>query len=320
MSDPTRTLKLTRRIAASPERVFDAWLDPRVARQWLFATPTGKMVRAEIDARVGGRFNFTDRRDGQDVEHVGEYLEIDRPRRLVFTFSVPQYSDEVTRVTIDIAPTADGCELTLTHGNVLAEWFEQTRSGWIKLLGDLAAQVASQPEDVGQLLAPDTVRFERLLPGPIQRVWEYLVDSEKRSQWLAAGEMPTHVGGEFTLLFDDTRLSEDYVPPPEKYEGAECHPILRVISFEPPRRLGVTWTLNDQASEVLFELEPEGSLVRLTLTHSRLAGENTVSEFACGWHTHLVILADRLAGRKSVPFWTLFTRLQSEYALPVGVN
>ena len=65
----------------SIERVFDAWLDPAKASKFLFTTPTGKMVRVEIDARVGGSFNIT-RRDGEDVEHVGTYVEIDRARRL----------------------------------------------------------------------------------------------------------------------------------------------------------------------------------------------------------------------------------------------
>src|SRR5207253_792689 len=80
---------------------------------------TGQMVRAEVDARVGGSFNFTDRRDVGDVEHVGEYLEIDRPRRLVFTFGVPKYSPAMTRVSVDIVPLDTGCELTLTHADVL---------------------------------------------------------------------------------------------------------------------------------------------------------------------------------------------------------
>src|SRR5687768_8525053 len=95
---------VTRRFAASPERVFDAFLDPEKAGRFMFATPAGQMVRAEIDARVGGSYNFTDRRDGEDVEHVGRYLEIDRPRRLVFSFSVDGFATEADRVSIDIVP------------------------------------------------------------------------------------------------------------------------------------------------------------------------------------------------------------------------
>lgn len=85
---PHVMVRVTRRFGASPERVFDAWLNAKRAARWLFATPSGEMVRAEVDARVGGSFCFVDRREGQEVVHQGEYLEIDRPRRLVFTFSV----------------------------------------------------------------------------------------------------------------------------------------------------------------------------------------------------------------------------------------
>jgi uncharacterized protein YndB with AHSA1/START domain len=134
-------VRVTRCFDASRERVFDAWLDPANAGQWLFATPTGQMVRAEIDPRVGGAFVFTDRRDNQDVEHVGRYLEIDRPRRLVFEFAVPRYSTEFTRVHIDLQPLPAGCELTLSHEGVWTDYVERTRDGWGKLLAGLAAHV-----------------------------------------------------------------------------------------------------------------------------------------------------------------------------------
>jgi uncharacterized protein YndB with AHSA1/START domain len=131
---------ITRRFDFSMERVFDAWLDPSKASKFLFATPTGKMVRVEIDARVGGSFIIT-RRDGEDVEHVGTYLEIDRPRRLVFTFGVPKFSAQMTRVSIDVKPLPTGCELTLTHEGVLPEWLESTREGWDKILDGLSAHL-----------------------------------------------------------------------------------------------------------------------------------------------------------------------------------
>jgi uncharacterized protein YndB with AHSA1/START domain len=130
-------VRVTRRFDATPERVFDAWLDPALASRFLFGTPTGRMVRAEIDPHVGGRFTFTDRRDGEDIDHVGEYLEIDRPRRLVFSFSVPAFSAEPTVVRLEITPLGDGCELVLTHEGVLPDYVEQTKGGWGMILDGL---------------------------------------------------------------------------------------------------------------------------------------------------------------------------------------
>jgi uncharacterized protein YndB with AHSA1/START domain len=66
------SVRVTRRFSTSPERVFDAWLDPATASRWLFTTATGQMVRAEVDPRVGGPFAFTERRDGAGVEYTGE--------------------------------------------------------------------------------------------------------------------------------------------------------------------------------------------------------------------------------------------------------
>ncbi len=137
------TIIITRRFDFSIERVFDAWLDPARASKFLFTTPTGKMVRVEIDARVGGSFKLT-RRDGEDVEHVGTYLEIDRPRRLVFTFGVPKFSALMTRVSIDLKPLPAGCELTLTQEGVPPEWLDRTREGWGNILDGLSAHLAEQ--------------------------------------------------------------------------------------------------------------------------------------------------------------------------------
>jgi len=140
MSAPV-ILTVTRDIAASPEQVFDAWLDPAIARRFLFATPEGEMLTCEIDAQVGGRALIVERRAGGDAHHHLLFDEIDRPRRLVFRFRAdPAKEGEWTRVSIDVAALGDGTRLTLTHETdpAWAAYEEQTRKGWTTILASLA--------------------------------------------------------------------------------------------------------------------------------------------------------------------------------------
>jgi uncharacterized protein YndB with AHSA1/START domain len=149
------SVRVTHRFSASAERVFDAWLDPEKACKFLFVTATGQMVRTEIDARVGGRFTLVERRAGEDVAHVGTYVEIDRPRRLVFMLSVPKYSKEESKVSVEIKPLASGCELTLTQEMLpgMAEFRGRTEDGWRRILEGLAEQLSPDVPSCGAGLA-----------------------------------------------------------------------------------------------------------------------------------------------------------------------
>jgi uncharacterized protein YndB with AHSA1/START domain len=134
--------------------VFDAWLTPGQASRFLFRTRTGNVMRCEITPEVGGGFTVTDRRpaaDGDesvfDVVHMGKYIEISRPRRLVFEFSVlTMGSDDPTRVTVDVTPLGpQSSELVLTHemGNSeLARMMEETsRKGWLNMLATIEREL-----------------------------------------------------------------------------------------------------------------------------------------------------------------------------------
>lgn len=138
MTTAVSRVTVSRRYDASPDRVFDAFLDVRIARRFLFATATGEMIVAELEPRVGGSFTFVERRPEMgDVRHVGEYLAIERPHRLVFTFGVPQFDPRMTTVTIDIRASGDGCELTLTHDGVPPDYAARNHEGWSRILAGL---------------------------------------------------------------------------------------------------------------------------------------------------------------------------------------
>jgi uncharacterized protein YndB with AHSA1/START domain len=79
------TATVTHTFAASPEKVFDAWITGEKVREW-FAPGMGEMVRVAIDARLGGAFSFVQRRGMDDVDHLGKYIEFARPDRLAFTW------------------------------------------------------------------------------------------------------------------------------------------------------------------------------------------------------------------------------------------
>ena len=142
MPDPI-TVSVARHFAAPQERVFDSWLDSDSAKHWLFATDTGENVHAEIDARVGGQFLITDRRKGEDVEHHGTWLAIDRPRQLEFTYVAGDPKGESSRVIVHIVPTESGCELTLTHvmSPKWADFREHSAQAWTSMLAGLARDI-----------------------------------------------------------------------------------------------------------------------------------------------------------------------------------
>jgi len=167
----------------------------------------------------------------------------------------------------------------------------------------------------GELIAPDTVQFKRLLPGTIDTIWSYLIDGEKRRLWLAGGDTEERVGGRVDLHFHNAALSHlPDEPPPDRYEEMPERVSFQgvVTACEPKTLLSHTWVGDGEKSEVTYELEQRSDGVLLTLTHRRLSDE-VLTGAAAGWHTHLAILADILAGRKPPPFWSRFTPLEAEY-------
>ena len=131
MSDPIE-VRVEKHFRHPAERVFDAFLDSTRVGEWLFATPGGVMERVEHDARPGGAFAIFERRSGELARHWGEFIEIDRPRRIVFDFWVEEAPTERTRVTVDFTPNGDGCAVMLSHdlAPAWAAYRDRSAQGW----------------------------------------------------------------------------------------------------------------------------------------------------------------------------------------------
>lgn len=123
------TLTMTRHLPAAPEAVFAAWTDPSLTGRWLFTSPQGK-PDARIDLRVGGKWRIADIRTDSVHVATGEYVEVERPRRLVFTFALPQFSPNTDTITVDLAPDGEGCVMAFSQsGSDIARELIQTPAG-----------------------------------------------------------------------------------------------------------------------------------------------------------------------------------------------
>jgi len=161
--------------------------------------------------------------------------------------------------------------------------------------------------------ASDTIRLERLLDAPVETVWEWLVDSEKRGRWFAAGKMEPGVGGDLELIFDHDNLSADDVPyPPDyaKYKGVKAQE--KIVRFDPPHLLAFTFG-GESKAVAEFALFPEGERTRLVLTHTGLTQAERAGNGA-GWYSHLAVLEARLAGREVRDFWALHKQSEAAFA------
>lgn len=125
----------------APQRVYDAILDPAMIARFMF----GPLLREEEilhitnDPKVGGQFSFLVRRGDTEIDHVGTYLELASPTRIIFTWAIAPEKDGST-VSIEITPTTEGCSVRLTHTMPpeYADFVDRARGSWEKMLGVLA--------------------------------------------------------------------------------------------------------------------------------------------------------------------------------------
>ncbi len=126
-------LVVRRFIPVPRERVFAAWLDPTSLERWMRPSGITDAV-VEVDPRVGGKFRISMIQGRERFEHTGEYLAIEAPARLSFTWISQATDHKRTEVTIDFLEQPGGTELVLTHRQLPSAEIESHRSGWTDVL------------------------------------------------------------------------------------------------------------------------------------------------------------------------------------------
>ncbi|MHB2168928.1 SRPBCC family protein [Alsobacter sp. R-9] len=166
------------------------------------------------------------------------------------------------------------------------------------------------PDAYGVLTEPTTLTIRRVLPGPIGRVWNHLTRSDLRRRWLASGDMPNTPGATFALTWRNDELTDPPGTRPDGF-GAEHSMESRITVYEPPHRLGFSWSGGGQVTITLQEQE---GTVLLTLVHERIAERSARLMIGAGWHQHLDILVARVSGEEPrQPFWDGWQRLRQDY-------
>lgn len=138
-------VRVEKRFRHPVERVFDAFVDPARVGEWLFATPDGVMEKTDYDPRPGGTFAIFERREAGLARHFGRFVEVDRPKRVVFDFAVDEAPEEWTRVTVDFAADDGGCVVVLSHdlAPAWAHYRDRTLHGWTTILDSLERTMES---------------------------------------------------------------------------------------------------------------------------------------------------------------------------------
>jgi uncharacterized protein YndB with AHSA1/START domain len=125
-------------IQASREEVFAAWIDPESIRDWMCP---GDIVSAEaqLDPRIGGSYRIVMKSPTGEFEHSGEYLAVDPPSKLVFTWVSNSTGNQPTLVMVELFARGSACELVLTHERFTdADAVWRHKSGWGQIVDRLA--------------------------------------------------------------------------------------------------------------------------------------------------------------------------------------
>jgi uncharacterized protein YndB with AHSA1/START domain len=281
-------LTVTRDLAATPAEILAALTDIATAPRIWFATPEGRMERAEIDPREGGSFRFDERRGEVLAHHWGTFSAVS-PGRIAFAFQTDK-AEPPSRVGVTLDEQASGTRLTLSHD--LAETWRpreaRIAAGWEAILGNLEAVLAE---------APRRLALTRHFPCPVSLLWSAWTDPDRLPRWWGPRG--------FTCETREIRLGQgglwrfDMIGP----DGTRYPNRHRYTRVDPETR--IDYRLDDDGrgehafdASVRFHAEGEGSRLTLTMVTDTQEHRDMMVEFGAieFGYTTLDCLAEEALG------------------------
>jgi uncharacterized protein YndB with AHSA1/START domain len=170
-------------------------------------------------------------------------------------------------------------------------------------------------KDYATETAPGTIRFERHMPGPIDRLWDFVTHPTIRGRWLAPGPMDLFAGGKYEMTFRNDELTPHAEIAPPGMDSPKGFTLRGdVTDCKYPSILAFTWPTGGPDSIVTIILTSLQGQVRVSLSHSGLNDRETVADVAAAWHAHLNILEAKANSVPPPPYWARFTQYRDEYA------
>ncbi|MGW0163351.1 SRPBCC family protein [Mycobacterium sp. NPDC003323] len=140
------TVRVQRIMPAVPEDVFDQWLDPDALRDWMCPRPT-RVLAVTVEPRVGGAYRFDLDDEGVSVLITGQFLTIERPRLLRFTWANSYWADPTAAsvVSVTLEPVQDDQTLMrIDHAMLPPEEYDNFHAGWVKTADQLADSLSAR--------------------------------------------------------------------------------------------------------------------------------------------------------------------------------
>lgn len=169
----------------------------------------------------------------------------------------------------------------------------------------------------GKLLKDGSLHYLREFEAPIKTVWSWIAEGDKRAQWLAGGGDARKDGETIAFVFHHKTLTPHKEEFPERYKAMEDGVSfdVKIARCAPPRQLVILWHAEEGGeTEVDFQLTEPNGKTRLDLIQRGQISDAERISAAAGWHTHLNIMADKLAGAEPAPFWSTHQALMKDYA------